>query len=162
MLDHLGALFQKVIASTARTQVPLADELAMVRDYLAIEEVRFGARVQSRVDAPPETLGCLVPPLVLQPLVENAVKHGLSPSAAGGTVWVVARIEDERLVLTVRDDGAGPNRGATAGTGTGLRNVRARLLGLYGERQSLSTAAAPHGGTIVRLELPALADGARG
>jgi LytS/YehU family sensor histidine kinase len=162
MLDHLGALFQKVIASTARTQVPLADELAMVRDYLAIEEARFGERVQSRVDAPAATLACLVPPLVLQPLVENAVKHGLSPSAAGGTVWVVARIEGARLLLTVRDDGAGPNGGATVGTGTGLSNVRARLQGLYGDRQDLSTAPAPDGGTIVRLELPAVPDDARG
>jgi two-component system LytT family sensor kinase len=162
MLDHLGALFQKVIASTARTQVPLADELAMVRDYLAIEEARFGDRVKSRVDAPAETLGCLVPPLVLQPLVENAVKHGLSPSAAGGTVWVVARVEDGRLLLTVRDDGVGPNGGVTAGTGTGLSNVRARLTGLYGDRQSFSTAAAPDGGTIVRLTLPVSADDARG
>jgi two-component system LytT family sensor kinase len=162
MLDHLGALFQKVIASTARTEVPLADELAMVRDYLAIEEARFGERVQSRVDAPPATLGCLVPPLVLQPLVENAVKHGLSPSAAGGTVWVIARVADGRLYLTVRDDGAGPDGAATAGTGTGLSNVRARLEGLYGDRQALSTAAAPDGGTIVRVELPARSDDARG
>ncbi|MET0556197.1 MAG: histidine kinase [Vicinamibacteria bacterium] len=162
MLDHLGALFQKVIASTARTQVPLGDELAMVRDYLAIEEARFGARVRSRVDAPVETLGCLVPPLVLQPLVENAVKHGLAPSASGGTVWVVARLEGARLLLTVRDDGTGPNGGVTAGTGTGLNNVRARLTSLYGQRQSLATAAAPDGGTIVQLELPAVADEPRG
>jgi signal transduction histidine kinase len=162
MLDHLGALFQKVIASTARTQVPLADELAMVRDYLAIEETRFGPRVQSRVDAPAETLGCLVPPLVLQPLVENAVKHGLSPTAAGGTVWVAARVEGDLLVLTVRDDGAGPNGGVTAGTGTGLSNVRKRLASLHGDRQRLETDAAPGGGTLVRIEMPALTGDPRG
>lgn len=163
MLDHLGALFQKVIASTARTQVPLAEELAMVRDYLAIEEARFGDRVRSRLSADDAALACLVPPLLLQPLVENAVKHGLSPSAAGGTVWVEARIEGERLVLVVRDDGAGPNgRPETAGTGTGLSNVRERLAGLYGDGGRLETTVGPGGGTRVRVELPVLTDAARG
>lgn len=162
MLDHLGGLFQKVIASTARTQVPLAEELAMVRDYLAIEEVRFGPRVRSRLAADDVALTGLVPPLLLQPLVENAVKHGLSPSAKGGTVSVEAHVEGERLVVLVRDDGAGPNGGThTAGTGTGLANVRARLASLYGERQRLSTEAGAHGGTDVRIELPFLADPAR-
>ncbi|HET9314623.1 MAG TPA: histidine kinase [Vicinamibacteria bacterium] len=162
MLDHLGALFQKVIASTARTQVPLSEELAMVRDYLAIEEVRFGARVRSRVEADRDTLACLVPPLLLQPLVENAVKHGLSPSAAGGTVTVEARVEGERLVLLVRDDGTGPNGGHAPGTGTGLSNVRERLASLYGERQRLVTGPGPDGGTEVRVELPVLSDDAHG
>lgn len=162
MLDHLGALFQKVIASTARTQVPLAEELAMVRDYLAIEEVRFGPRVKSRLAADDVALTGLVPPLLLQPLVENAVKHGLSPSAKGGTVSVEAHVEGERLVVLVRDDGTGPNGGGTAGTGTGLANVRERLASLYGERQRLVTGAGAGGGTDVRIELPFLADPARG
>jgi hypothetical protein len=163
MLDHLGALFQKVIASTARLQVPLAEELAMVRDYLAIEQVRFGERVRSRLAADEDALGCLVPPLLLQPLVENAVKHGLSPSAAGGTVTVEAHVEGERLVLLVRDDGAGPNgRGGTGGTGTGLANVRERLASLYGDRQLLETTAGHAGGTDVRVELPVLAAAAHG
>ena len=163
MLDHLGALFQKVIASTARTQVPLSEELAMVRDYLAIEQVRFGDRVRSRLAADEDALGCLVPPLLLQPLVENAVRHGLSPSAAGGTVTVEAHVEGERLVLLVRDDGAGPNgQRETAGTGTGLSNVRERLASLYGSRQRLETTAGPAGGTHVRVELPVLAETAHG
>jgi hypothetical protein len=163
MLDHLGALFQKVIASTARTQVPLAEELAMVRDYLAIEEVRFGPRVRSRLAADDLALTGLVPPLLLQPLVENAVKHGLSPSAQRGTVPVEAHVEGERLVVLVRDDGAGPNGAEkTAGTGTGLANVRERLASLYGERQRLETAAGATGGTDVRIELPFLADPVRG
>jgi two-component system, LytTR family, sensor kinase len=163
MLDHLGALFQRVIASTARTQVPLSEELAMVRDYLAIEEARFGERVRSRLAADEAALTCLVPPLLLQPLVENAVKHGLSPAAAGGTVTVEARVEDGRLVLLVRDDGAGPNGGSeTAGTGTGLSNVRERLASLYGDRQRLTTTAGPSGGTDVRVEIPVLPEAADG
>jgi two-component system, LytTR family, sensor kinase len=158
MLDHLGSLFQKVIASTSRSEVPLAQEFAMVRDYLAIEQVRFGARVQSRLSADEDALACLVPPLLLQPIVENAVKHGLSPSATGGTVQVEAHIEGERLVLEVRDDGTGwggAHPGETQGTGLGLNNVRERLAGLYGERHSLVSRPGARGGTDVRLELPA-------
>ncbi len=158
MLDHLGSLFQKVIASTSRTQIPLSEELAMVRDYLAIEEARFGDRIRSQLTIEDAAQSCLVPPLLLQPLVENAVKHGLSPSAAGGTVWVDARIDGRRLLLQVRDDGAGPGRSSgpleTAGTGTGLSNVRERLAGLYGEHQRLVTSARDGAGTEVRLELP--------
>jgi LytS/YehU family sensor histidine kinase len=162
MLDHLGSLFQKVIASTSRTEVPLSEELAMVRDYLAIEEVRFGDRVRSCLTVEDAALACFVPPLLLQPIVENAVKHGLSPSERGGTVWVDALIEGERLVLRVRDDGAGPGPGPreTAGTGTGLSNVRERLAGLYGDRQRLQTTAASGGGTDVRLELPVITEAA--
>lgn len=155
MLDHLGSLFQKVIASTSRTEVPLSEELAMVGDYLAIEQARFGERVKSCLTADDRALACLVPPLLLQPLVENAVKHGLSPAARGGTVWVEARVDGDRLLLQVRDDGAGANGAAGNGTGTGLSNVRERLAGLYGERQRLTTAAVEGGGTDVRLELPA-------
>ena len=160
MLDHLGSLFQKVIASTARTQVPLGEELQMVRDYLAIEQVRFGDRMRSRVDADDAALACVVPPLILQPLVENAVKHGISASAT--RVGLEARVENGRLVVVVSDDGPGPQTGGTAGTGIGLSNVRERLATLYGDRQRLETTHAPETGTRVRLEIPALTDGARG
>ena len=136
----------------------------MVRDYLAIEEARFGDRIRSQLTIEDDAQSCLVPPLLLQPLVENAVKHGLSPSAAGGTVWVDARIDGKRLLLRVRDDGAGPARSAleTAGTGTGLSNVRERLAGLYGEHQRLVTSARDGAGTEVRLELPATTETSNG
>jgi LytS/YehU family sensor histidine kinase len=138
--------------------VALSEELEMVRDYLAIEEVRFGDRMRSRLTVDDAARSCLVPPLLLQPIVENAVKHGIAPSAQGGTVWVDARIEGEHLVLQVRDDGAGASGKAaaadTSGTGTGLTNVRERLAGLYGDRQRLETTVGSGGGTDVRLELP--------
>ncbi|HTE54831.1 MAG TPA: histidine kinase [Kofleriaceae bacterium] len=166
MLDHLGSLFQKVIASTSRAQIPLREELAMVRDYLAIEQARFGDRVRSQLTIEEAARSCLVPPLLLQPLVENAVKHGLSPSAAGGTVWVDARVERGRLLLCVRDDGAGPARPTgspdTAGSGTGLSNVRERLAGLYGADQRLVTSAGDGAGTEVRLDLPATTEASSG
>lgn len=130
----------------------------MVRDYLAIEGVRFGDRMKSRLTAEDAALGCLVPPLLLQPIVENAVRHGIAPSPKGGTVLLDARIDGERLVLRVSDDGAGPSGetgpGETSGTGTGLSNVRQRLAGLYGDRQKLETTIGNGGGTDVRLELP--------
>jgi two-component system, LytTR family, sensor kinase len=163
LLDHLGALFQKVIASTSRAQVLLSEELAMVRDYLAIEEARFGDRVKSRLTADDAALACLVPPLLLQPLVENAVKHGLSPLPKGGTVWVDAKVDGERLVLVVRDDGAGQSGGTVShgspGMGTGLSNVRERLTGLYGDRQAMETKAGEGRGTEVRVEMPAIMEG---
>jgi two-component system, LytTR family, sensor kinase len=166
LLDHLGALFQKVIASTSRVQVPLAEELAMVRDYLAIEEARFGDRVRSRLTADEASLACLVPPLLLQPIVENAVKHGLSPSPTGGTVSVDATVDGERLVLVVRDDGAGPSGAGpfpdTPGMGAGLSNVRERLVGLYGDRQTMETTSGHGQGTEVRVELPAIPEGSLG
>jgi sensor histidine kinase YesM len=155
VLDHLGALFHKVSSSTSRFEVPLSEELELIRDYLAIEEVRFADRLRPAVTAPPETLDCLVPPLILQPLVENAVRHGISAVSTAGTLEVSASRDGSRLRLTVRDDGPGI---ATAtkhpGTGTGLRNTRERLAQLYGERGLLSIAEAPGGGTIVTVDIP--------
>jgi sensor histidine kinase YesM len=160
LLDHLGSLFQKVISSTSRTQVALGEELEMVRQYLAIEHVRLGPRMRSRVDADDAALACLVPPLILQPLVENAVRHGVARSAAGGDVAVEARVQGDRLVIRVRDDGPGPGgNGETAGTGAGLANVRERLAGLYGDRHTLETSGGPGIGTEVRLAIPASGGG---
>ncbi len=157
MLDHLGSLFQKVISSTSRTEVTLGEELAMVREYLAIEQVRFGDRMTSRVGAGGDALSCLVPPLILQPLVENAVKHGVAASVEPAEVAVVAVTKNGRLIVSVSDQG--PGMGAvplTAGSGTGLSNVRERLQGLFGDRQSLETRRREPRGTEVRLEIPAV------
>ena len=156
LLDHLGALFQRVISSTSRSEVPLAEELEMVRQYLAIEQVRFGDRMRSRIDAEDATLTCLVPPLILQPLVENAVKHGVSRSVEAGQVTVEARRQGDRLLLRVHDDGPGPSgNGDTSGMGAGLANVRDRLAGMYGDRHTLETSSGSGAGTEVRLAIPA-------
>lgn len=156
MLDHLGSLFQKVIASTARTEVPLDEELDMVRQYLAIEEARFSDRMSSRITADAPARLCLVPPLVLQPLVENAVRHGVAASVAAGTVEVSAAVEDGHLLLAVEDDGPGIDPDVPAsGNGTGLANVRERLERLYGAAARFELDARPGGGTRARLRLPA-------
>ncbi|MCL4821932.1 MAG: histidine kinase [Vicinamibacteria bacterium] len=154
LLDHLGALFQKVIASTTRTSVPLSRELEMVADYLAIEQARFRERLRTRIEVAADARACAVPPLLLQPLVENAVRHGVSARAEGGEVTIGAAVEGGRLVLRVEDDGPGAN-GETAGTGTALANLRERLHALYGGDQALTSSHEPGRGTRVRVELPA-------
>ena len=160
VLDHLGALFHKVSSSTSRFEVPLAEELELIRDYLAIEEVRFRDRLRPRVVAPADTLDCLVPPLILQPLVENAVRHGISAVSTAGVLEVLASREGGRLRLVVRDDGPGVSVATkTPGSGTGLRNTRERLARLYGDRGLMSIADAPGGGTIVTVDIPASPNG---
>jgi sensor histidine kinase YesM len=154
MLDHLGALFHKVQDSTSRTEVPLAEELELVREYLAIEEVRFRDRLRVSLTATPAALECPVPPLFLQPLVENAVRHGISAASSAGRLEVEASLEDGRLVVEVRDDGPGMTAAVPA-TGVGLRNTRERLEQLYGPDGRLEVRSAPGTGTTVRIELPA-------
>ncbi|HJU66500.1 MAG TPA: histidine kinase [Gemmatimonadaceae bacterium] len=155
MLDHLGSLFHKVQHSTSRPEVPLAEELELVRDYLKIEQARFRDRLRTSVQASPESLGALVPPLILQPLVENAIRHGISAAATAGCVDVRALVEDSRLRLTVRDDGPGVNaRPLQPGSGTGLRNTRERLAQLYGNAAELDINGGSGGGTVVTLAIP--------
>ncbi len=123
MLYHLRALFQRVRQCTSRPLVSLDEELEMVADYLAIEEARFPDRLRVRVSADESARACAVPPLLLQPLVENAVRHGVAASAAAGEVAVRASTDGERLVLLIDDDGPGMDHGgATRGSGTGLAN----------------------------------------
>jgi len=160
VLDHLGALFHKVSSSTSRFEVSLAEELELVRDYLAIEEVRFRDRLRPNVSAQPDALDCLVPPLILQPLVENAVRHGISAVSTAGVLEVSATRDGSRLRLVVRDDGPGLSAAPKSpGSGTGLRNTRERLAQLYGDRGLMSIADAPGGGTIVTVDIPASVNG---
>jgi sensor histidine kinase YesM len=155
VLDHLGSLFHKVQHCTARAEVPLAEELELVREYLAIEQTRFRDRLRTSVTASPEALDRLVPPLILQPLVENAVRHGVSAVSTAGTVEVCASVVDGRLRLRVRDDGPGMGRAtARAGSGTGLRNTRERLAQLYGDGAELRVESPPAGeGTVVTIDI---------
>jgi len=155
VLDHLGSLFHKVHRSTSRFEVPLSEELELVREYLAIEEVRFRDRLRTTVCAADGALECLVPPLILQPIVENAVRHGISAVSTSGTVEVTAEMLARHVRLTVRDDGPGVNAVTSQpGSGTGLRNTRERLSQLYGTEAELHIGDGPAGGTIVRIDIP--------
>ena len=154
VLDHLGSLFHKVQHCTARAEVPLGEELELVREYLAIEQTRFRDRLLTDVTATPDALDRMVPPLILQPLVENAVRHGVSAVSTAGRVDVRADVAGGRLRLRVCDDGPGVGKGtARAGSGTGLRNTRERLVQLYGDDASLRIESPPDGGTLVTIEI---------
>jgi two-component system LytT family sensor kinase len=143
------------------TYVALRDELSFTDDYLDIEVVRFGAdklRVEKEID--PRTLDVLVPSILLQPLIENSIKHGLEPRLNGGTVTLRSRLEGNRVFIEVADDGVGMgNRPATAlrrtGAGIGMKNVQERLEVLYGNLAHFEIVSSPGRGTLVSIELPA-------
>jgi two-component system LytT family sensor kinase len=143
------------------TYVPLSEELKFTDDYLDIEVVRFGAgklKVEKQID--PRTLGVLVPSILLQPLIENSIKHGLEPRIHGGTVTLRSRLEGDRVLIEVADDGVGMgNRPASAlsrsGAGIGMKNVQERLEVLYGNQARFSVVSTPGRGTLVSIEIPA-------
>jgi len=143
------------------TYVPLRDELKFTDDYLDIEVVRFGAdklRIEREID--PRTLDILVPSILLQPLIENSIKHGLEPRIRGGTVTLRSRFEDDRVIIEVADDGVGMgNRPVSAlkrtGAGIGLQNVQERLEVLYGDQASFDVKSSPGRGTVITIVIPA-------
>jgi two-component system, LytTR family, sensor kinase len=156
MLVRLSELLRRTLQAMDAQQVPLAEELSFLEPYMEIEKTRLGKRLRVEMDIAPETLDVLVPHLILQPLVENAVRHGLAPKIEGGLLTVTSAVRDGTLELTVRDDGAGLTPGsARSGGGVGLTNTEARLRHLYGEAGKLAIAAAPAGGVEVRVLLPA-------
>jgi two-component system, LytTR family, sensor kinase len=156
VLDRLGALFHRVQRTSSAFEIPLREELDVVREYLAIEQARFRDRLHTSICAPPETLDWMVPPLILQPIVENAIRHGLSAISSASIVEVHASVNEQGLTLTVRDDGPGMSAASsTPGTGTGLRNTRERLEALYGKLAELQIENAPDRGTVVRMVIPA-------
>lgn len=157
MLDHLGALFHKVQACTSRREIAFAEELELVRSYLMIEETRFHDRLRVSISADDDALECQVPPLILQPIVENAIRHGISAASRAGRVTVSATLSDGCLVATVADDGPGVTQASERpGTGTGLRNTRDRLQQLYGAAGGMVIDTPAGGGTRVTLRIPAL------
>jgi hypothetical protein len=158
MLDQLIAFLRATLSASREPSHALSAEFARVADYLQLMQVRMGDRLRTRLVLPPELAGLQVPPLVLQPLVENAIKHGLEPHVHGGRIEVRAERIDDRLVLTVRDTGAGLEDVASAeGTRFGLAQVRARLATIYGAAATLALrpAADAEGGTAATVTLPA-------
>jgi signal transduction histidine kinase len=153
MLARLSDLLRLSMERADRQEVPLREELEFLEGYLDIQQTRFGDRLRAHVMVAPETLDAMVPVLVLQPLVENAIRHGISDRVAGGRVEVVARRDRDRLRLDVSDDGVGPPPNGVR-EGTGLTNTRARLAQLYGAAQGLELAGVSGGGTRVRVSLP--------
>ena len=156
MLDCLIAFLRATLTASRSTSHALAEEFERLEDYLELMSVRMGARLSTQLSLPDDLREMRVPPLLLQPLVENAIKHGLEPKVEGGHIEIAAQRDGHTLQLSVRDSGLGFGNGHGDGPGTqfGLRQVRERLLALYGERASLSIDALPEGGTLARITMP--------
>ena len=156
-VERLAEMFRYVLRYGEKDFVPLAEELEMARAYLDIERARFGDRLRVETHVDPPSLQHLIPNLILQPLVENAVRHGLSRKRGGGTVRIDASLADGCLELSVGDDGLGMPDTALERVyehGIGLRNLRDRLARLYGPAHLPEITSAPGSGTRVRLRLP--------
>ena len=171
-IDHLietdpprASTMQKNLIALLRASMPsmresnpahhnLGREMAVIRPYLEILKVRMEDRLQASVDVPEGLLSAEFPPMMIQSLVENAIKHGLEPKAEGGTLAVSAQIVHGRLAVTVADTGLGFGRADTAGTGIGLANIRERLKLLYGDKASMVVADNQPSGTVVTLTVP--------
>jgi two-component system LytT family sensor kinase len=146
--------------------VPLREELKFTDDYIDIEVVRFGAeKLRIEKDIDPRTLEVLVPSILLQPLIENSIKHGLEPRIHGGTVTLRSRLEGNRVSIEVADDGVGmthqaPSNLRRTGAGIGMKNVQERLEVLYGNQAHFNVTSNPGRGTLVSIEIPANLNGA--
>jgi len=156
MLVRLGDLLRLSLENNAVQETTLHREMQFVEGYLEIEKVRFGNRLCVKCDVSPDTLDANVPHLLLQPLVENAIRHGTSKRIAGGEVWITAARENDDVVIEVGDNGPGfsPIPEWNAKHGLGLNATRERLEVFYGACQRLDIISAPGRGTTVRVRLP--------
>jgi LytS/YehU family sensor histidine kinase len=152
MIARLSELLRHTMDSSAPNEVALREELSILRRYIEIMEIRFQGRLSVTMQIDDATLDALVPNLVLQPIVENALEHGAARASADGRIEIGAHLSGDRLVLTVRDNGPGVEAGA--GAGVGLANTRARLAQLYGDQASLSLSSAGGGGARTEITLP--------
>jgi two-component system LytT family sensor kinase len=152
MLVQLGELLRGALETQGLPEVPLSEELGLLRTYLAIQQARYGERLQVTVDVPPDIERLFVPTLILQPLVENAIRHGFAVTPGPGRLTVGASARDDRLVIDVLDEGPGPPDPLK--DGYGLANTRSRLRALYGPAARLTIEPAGPRGTLARLDLP--------
>src|SRR5947209_7560732 len=162
MIARLGDFLRLTLENSGAQEVSLQKELEFLRCYLDIERVRFQDRLTTRLDIEPRALDASVPNLILQPIVENALRHGVAPRAAPGHVEISAKRGERALRIQVRDNGPGlsaitaPDDGFREGLG--LTNTRARLARLYGAAHRFELEDAPGGGLLVTLEIPAADD----
>jgi hypothetical protein len=152
VLADLGDLLRTTLDSSRRPEVPLTEELALIERYLAIEGVRFADRLDVRIDVDPEARAAAVPSMILQPLVENALRHGVARRTGPGRVAISAARQGGRLCLAVDD--SGPGFTGERGDGVGLRNTASRLRARYGERADLQVGTSALGGAAVSIRVP--------
>jgi two-component sensor histidine kinase len=157
MLGDLSELLRRSLDSMEEQEIPLAQELEFIGAYLSIEQKRFGERLRVEQSVPDELMKAMVPALILQPLVENAIRHGIEPQRGPGLVSIEAKQEDKHLHLIVRDNGRGlpgADLNGSVRQGIGLANTEARLRGLYGQDQSFAFERAEPQGCRVEIHLP--------
>jgi hypothetical protein len=154
MLSHLNAILKSTLKRTTPEKVPLSQELEIVENYLAIEQVRFADRLRIEIKVDPSALDSLVPCFLLQPIVENAVRHGIAHCENDGVVEASARREGSLLHLEVRDTGSGPNGHSKPGNSIGLKNTRERLTHFYQEAYDMKAHPLETGGFKVAITIP--------
>ncbi len=154
MLIRLSDLLRLTLGVGHPAEISLADELERMAMYLDIQQMRFGPRLTIHVDVDPDVVSAAVPPLVLQPLVENALTHGLAPRRGPGRLEITCQRRADWLVLSVQDDGAGLPPPGEMREGTGIGNTRARLAAMFGDYYRLELSPQPTGGTLVRATVP--------
>ena len=165
MLDHLIAFLRATLNASRQAEHPLGEEFARIDDYLALMKVRMGDRLRAGTALPPELAAIPVPPLLLQPLVENAIKHGLEPQRGPGDLQVSATLDGTTLILAVADSGRGleaaaaararePVEAAEPGSGFGVAQVRERLHTLHGDAARFTLTPRAQGGTLAEIRLP--------
>jgi two-component system LytT family sensor kinase len=144
------------LTSRDRQEIPLQEEREVLKKYLEIMKVRFGERLSIELDTSPDTLAALVPNFILQPLVENAIMHGILPRKEGGTIKIQTRTEDGRLVIRIADDGVGLKEGTDEleKKGFGLKSTRQRLEKFYGPEHAFELANREGGGSRLTLRIP--------
>lgn len=158
MLGNLISYLRHSLPRTEDSLSTLGEELERARAYLEILKIRMGARLNLQIDVPEPLQAIPFPAMMLQTLVENAIKHGLEPKPGGGTIWILARNHDQGMAITVADDGQGFNAGSS-GTGIGLKNVRERLRLVYGAAASFAIVANFPSGVAATIVVPAATEG---
>jgi two-component system LytT family sensor kinase len=159
LIIKLAAMLRRLLHSHQQF-VTLSDELASIDEYLDIEIIRFGPKLQVRREIAPDTREVIVPSMILQPLVENSIKHGFARKVGPGVITIRSRRENGRAVIEVEDDGMGfvlARLDEPMASGIGLANVRERLAVIYGDQQRFALTSEPGRGTTARIEVPELA-----
>ena len=161
LIIELAGIFRKTLKKESNF-IPLSEEIELVKSYLSLEKARFGDKIKVIEKIPADTLNFLVPSLILQPIVENSIKHGITPKISGGEVTIKVVSKEGFLLFTIRDTGVGisnSNNGLNEGAGIGLTNVNKRLQNLYGRGSSLKIRSISGKGTIVSFKIPKMIEG---
>lgn len=153
-MTHLNNILRTTLQRKSPEKVPFAEELRIVENYLAIQQVRFAGRLEIKIDATDEAMDGLVPCFLLQPLVENAVKHGIEPKRQGGSIETCVKRVGDKLWMQVKDDGCGSNSSATKGHGIGMQNIQERLAYFYPDGYEFHTVSPATGGYEVTIQIP--------